>query len=196
MAQKQTIRRLSLLLVVGLVLQSVVILGFGEPWPSIALPRFSDPGGMGKTFTTETPELTVHFAGSTATRLSHHRFLGNLPRAFHSAIMEKNFRQVTIPYPQADSSEQSGAASEESSSSWIEELKGSIKRTFRSAPKVPAMTSGGKRWVQQRLEKLYPKRTPSRLEVEWYRTTRIRQGDRLREENRERTGRLIIRLDI
>lgn len=94
MTQKQTIRRLSLLFIAGLVLQSVVILGFGEPWPSIALPRFSDPGGMGKTFTTEIPELNVYFVDSTATRLSHHRFLGNLPRSFHSAIMEKNFRQA------------------------------------------------------------------------------------------------------
>jgi hypothetical protein len=195
MDRTQVIRRFVLLYLIGLALQTALILGVAEPWPAIALPDFANPGGEGKRFTVEIPVLTVHFADSTKTNLNHHQFLEVFPRSLHRQVMNKNFRQSTIEPVSQDNSPAQGEVSAGELTSWFEAMKEQLSQVLRPPPSVvPATTSRGSQWIRQRFRELYPHRTPMRLEVEWYQSFQVRRGRRLQEVKRERMSHLRIQL--
>lgn len=193
-ARKRFVRNVALLYIAGLLIQTGVILGFGEPWPAIALPRFSDPGGGNQRFTTEEPHLLVQFSDSTQAELDHHRFLNRFPRAFHSAIMDKNFRNGEAGTSRQEKNASPHKDAGERTETWTGTLKERIRRAFRTPNVVPATTPEGRQWIRTRLKDLFPNRSPAHLSVEWYEITRIRAQKKVQVAERQRVSRLDIEL--
>ncbi len=161
---RTVVKRIFSIILVLVVFQSLFIWSFGEPYPALTMPRFSETSIIRDlTLSRRQVVIWAHFRNGDSTTVDYRDLLREAPVSQRSTIAARMF--TTLPDPSA-------------SAPTIRDRVGSLLGLWTGQERDdPRMLQQTRQWLVRGLRSLYPGRDPSSVEFLWYvRTVTLDRG--------------------